>query len=74
MKNNPADEISRVKDEYCGAKDAEYELEQGELISTAPQPPRPRVGHVWYDTTNNELWVCVGHIHGEARWSRVTSV
>jgi hypothetical protein len=28
------------------------------------------VGHIWYDTTNNELWVCVGHIHGQARWSR----
>jgi hypothetical protein len=70
MKSNPADEISRVKEEYCGTEETEVDLEQGELISTAAQPPRPRVGHIWYDTTNNELWVCVGHIHGQARWSR----
>lgn len=74
MNNSPADEISRVKNEYCGAEENDYELKQGELISTAPQPPKPRVGHVWYDTTNNEMWVCIGHIQGKARWSRVTSV
>lgn len=74
MELNPADEILRVKEEYCKPVEDEFELEQGELISTAPQPPRPRVGHVWYDTTNNELWVCVGHVHGQARWSRVTTV
>ena len=74
MELDPADEILRVKQEYCKQGTDEFELEQGELISTAPQPPRPRVGHVWYDTTNNEMWVWVGHIHGQARWSRVTTV
>lgn len=73
MKPDPADEILRVKEEYCKTNEDKFELEQGELISTTPQPPRPRVGHVWYDTTNNEMWVCVGHIHGRARWSRVTT-
>lgn len=74
MEKNPANEIARVKDEYCGIQEANYELDQGDLISTAPQPPRPRVGHIWYDTTNNEMWVCIGHIQGKARWSKVTSV
>ena len=73
MERNPADEIARVKDEYCGIQDADYELDHNDLICTAPQPPRPRVGHIWYDTTNNEMWVCTGHIQGKARWSKVTS-
>lgn len=73
MEKTPADEIARVKQEYCGNEKENHELEQGELISTAVQPPKPRVGHVWYDTTNNEMWVCIGHVHGKTRWSKVTS-
>lgn len=70
MAETPADKIRELKEEYSDrASDA---LTAGmELISGGAPPTKPGVGHVWFDSSTNQLWVCTGRINGKLKWSKV---
>ncbi len=70
MNDTPAERIKALKEEYQ-ERSTEVQEVLGDVTSGGLPPTKPGVGHVWFDSSTNQLWVCTGRINGKLKWSKV---
>jgi hypothetical protein len=70
MRETPADKIRALRDEYCERSHDAVSVKE-EASGGLASPTKPGVGHIWFDSSTNQLWVCTGRINGELKWSKV---
>jgi hypothetical protein len=70
MDNNPAERIRALKEEYQERSSAEQETAV-DVTSEVYPSKNVRIGHIWFDSSTDELRVCVGRVNGKLKWSKV---
>ena len=63
MQIDPADEIKRIRKYY------ETKSKQG--AGEGKPPVTGTIGDIYLNTTDNQLYICIGKVNGRAVWSHM---
>lgn len=70
MSETPADQIRALEEEYRERRQ-DVPKTNGDVSTVDSPPTKPGLGHIWFDSSTNQLWVCTGRINGKLKWSKI---